>query len=799
MSDYAYAKHDFEKWIDANFDLLKDYEKAIVNVLYNTFDEFTATPIWNPIRNRSKQGGLVDEIKHIDFDNLNIKKPNLPEKGPERIPLKYLTSLTVKNFRGFGDEECRFEFKNNNGKVTLYNLFYGSNGSGKTSFCEALEYCILGTVEEANAKGIPVEKYIRHSECIEKKSENEHVKEEKINELTLEYVNDPFGIENKVGETNKKFVTSKSALEQFRFAFIERNRIDGFSRIGSGNMGDTRQRLATLFGHAQFLDFVNKFSNITILPKELLSEEMRIKTQTVNVPQNILNDLIQKAVDNFLSGTTGKQFIELCEAFENIKDKLDEYVDELLIDTGIQKFLNDARDLYNIMNDDDRDFEGLKKIEIQDGYIKIVFEDQRRGEGNALHLLSEGHIKLLGLSLLLAKALKDDVPFLVFDDIVNAIDDDHRDGIAKMLMTHKESKGTEDLQNKLYAKQLFLTCHGDVFLDQLKKYVTDKDDPDKKLISVFRFIREEHKSNHKYGIEFTKDDESAKTKIQQAIDYINADKKRECATACRQALEIITEQIWKNLGKALQMRFVLEKPHQRIDLRTLVEQIRSETGPDANNDLYKANLQDIHEALKEIETYMNVLNKGVHEDSSTREFTHKEIEKITKLIIKMVKQREMIKKTVEEYEEFTRVKKIWCAGSKVGAINKQFKKNNVSNPEQERADDVSKKAQELNNKLQKLNNDINCLKKFLGKTEILQSTNENDIQMLNDVRLLRERFEAELKEFGDPLDDLERDIEVDYRSLIKIIKSFDNIVEGKLNYFVKFGKNDSDLDLVQES
>ena len=65
----------------------------------------------------------------------------------------------------------------------------------------------------------------------------------------------------------------------------------------------------------------------------------------------------------------------------------------------------------------------------------ITFADGSTSE--ALQVLSEGHIKILGLSILLAKAVHDNLNFIIFDDIVNAIDDDHRNGVADLLQIYR--------------------------------------------------------------------------------------------------------------------------------------------------------------------------------------------------------------------------------------------------------------------------------------------------------------------------------------------------------------------------
>lgn len=63
-----------------------------------------------------------------------------------------LDRLTVGPFRGFRVAET-FNFPQ---RITM---FYGPNGSGKTSLCEALELALLGAVDEASAKRIPPQRY----------------------------------------------------------------------------------------------------------------------------------------------------------------------------------------------------------------------------------------------------------------------------------------------------------------------------------------------------------------------------------------------------------------------------------------------------------------------------------------------------------------------------------------------------------------------------------------------------------------------------------------------------------------
>ena len=84
-----------------------------------------AQPQWNEIRT---------DITIINSANSN---------DYQRI--KQLKHMVVGPFRGFARAE---EFNLDSQCV----LIYGPNGTGKSSFCEALEYGLLGSVSEAETK-----------------------------------------------------------------------------------------------------------------------------------------------------------------------------------------------------------------------------------------------------------------------------------------------------------------------------------------------------------------------------------------------------------------------------------------------------------------------------------------------------------------------------------------------------------------------------------------------------------------------------------------------------------------------
>ena len=118
--------------------------------------------------------------------------------------LRRLGSLTVGPFRGFQRAQ---EFDVSNQAV----LLYGPNGSGKSSFCEALEYGLLGEVNDCSAKRMQPAEYLK----------NARIKTFEIPKLTAQYEN---------GDVKKRL---SPTITLIGFCFVEKNRFDDFSRIAS--------------------------------------------------------------------------------------------------------------------------------------------------------------------------------------------------------------------------------------------------------------------------------------------------------------------------------------------------------------------------------------------------------------------------------------------------------------------------------------------------------------------------------------------------------------------------------------
>lgn len=95
------------------------------------------------------QGQRIRAIIQLAQDNWHtlscVIQPSVENLTAYKSPITQLKSLKVGPFRGFSREET-FDLTSN------LVLIYGPNGTGKSSFCEALEYSLLGNVAEAESK-----------------------------------------------------------------------------------------------------------------------------------------------------------------------------------------------------------------------------------------------------------------------------------------------------------------------------------------------------------------------------------------------------------------------------------------------------------------------------------------------------------------------------------------------------------------------------------------------------------------------------------------------------------------------
>jgi recombinational DNA repair ATPase RecF len=223
------ARQDFERfvrWLHEPERQAPEQARRVANLTLANFDAVASTA-----RQHNNRSQLLARLARRDLATTPADLPQLPEAAPEgQWPWRRLRSLTLGPFRGFREPET-FDLSK---RVVLC---YGPNGSGKSSLCEALEYALRGAVEEAGSKRIEQRDYLA----------NIHAGRFANPTLTA---TDAEGGEVPV-------IADEDA---FRFFFIEKNRIDNFSRIAATSPGRRTDLIATLFGMDQFNDFASHFN-----------------------------------------------------------------------------------------------------------------------------------------------------------------------------------------------------------------------------------------------------------------------------------------------------------------------------------------------------------------------------------------------------------------------------------------------------------------------------------------------------------------------------------------------------------
>ena len=201
--------------------------RKIANIILKNID--TLIPL------TTRQGQRIQSVVPLvraNWSTINTTTPAPTENDKEQsFSFNKITKLITGPFRGFAKQE---EFDLN----SLLVLIYGPNGTGKSSFCEALEYALLGSVADAESKRF--------------KNQDDYLK----NAHTNSYVKPTILGINNHGEEEP--VQPNDAL--YRFCFVEKNRIDSFSRIAAHAPAKQTELISTLFGLESFNEFVRNFS-----------------------------------------------------------------------------------------------------------------------------------------------------------------------------------------------------------------------------------------------------------------------------------------------------------------------------------------------------------------------------------------------------------------------------------------------------------------------------------------------------------------------------------------------------------
>src|ERR1700754_3268580 len=208
----------FRQWLDAQ-NPAADVRTVCAVVEQNMGDIAQTT---HHSGQRSKR--LIPLLRDRMDQEIAVAGQEVPQAGA--VPWRRLLRLEIGPFRGFRHPET-FDLSS----PTV--LVLGPNGSGKSSLCEALEFALLGSVQEEDERSV--------RRFLDNVHEGSHVLPRLICEVN--------------GKEHEMFPDE----ELHRFIIVERNRIEGFARIGARSASAATKMLAMLFGIAPFNDFVSNF------------------------------------------------------------------------------------------------------------------------------------------------------------------------------------------------------------------------------------------------------------------------------------------------------------------------------------------------------------------------------------------------------------------------------------------------------------------------------------------------------------------------------------------------------------
>ncbi len=277
-----------------------------------------------------------------------------------------------------------------------------------------------------------------------------------------------------------------------------------------------------------------------------------------------------------------------------------------------------TKEFYNIINSHDAEVERIKSLKLptkSGEKIEVEFFN-RTGYFDALQVFSEGHIKIFGLSLLLSKAVIQDFGFIVFDDIINAIDDNHRDGVAELLMKSESLKG----------RQYIITCHGDNFIVELESKLGPSEC--QKNVKSYNFLPVEGMENN--GIKVITG--TSKNYLLRAKNEYEKNNLKDAVGRCRQSLEMMTERICRIIQKEYTERIPVEiyKPGDRPDLYSmmcgLIKRLERKPG--------KEELVIELKTIKEKYSWW-LLNKGIHVEIGLPEYEREDVKRMIKSLEKI--------------------------------------------------------------------------------------------------------------------------------------------------------------------
>ena len=294
-------------------------------------------------------------------------------------------------------------------------------------------------------------------------------------------------------------------------------------------------------------------------------------------------------------------------AYETFREKLLQYNANLPL--ALAADLNEKTlKFYNAINKHDHVSDRLKSLALPTATgqkVEIEFEGGQKCD--ALQVLSEGHIRCLGLAILLSKIVRDNLPFLIFDDVVNSIDDEHRSGIVDLILGDDEIK----------KRQLIITTHGEDFVKRLENAIPKADY--KTTVCRIDFLMPVDSKRI-----FVKLD-SPRHYLVVAEQSFQEGKVRDCLSYVRKSFEELLNRLWKKVaskGHSAQIQVGLRGPGGSPDLMALANGLLTFISRKEVT-VFKGVIPSLSQMLGRERTHAvewNYLNKGTHEEGRGEEF-----------------------------------------------------------------------------------------------------------------------------------------------------------------------------------
>jgi len=299
--------------------------------------------------------------------------------------------------------------------------------------------------------------------------------------------------------------------------------------------------------------------------------------------------------------------IQFAEAYVSFREKLLKY--NIGLPLSLASNLNEKTlKFYNAINRHDHPSDRLKSLSLPTAAgqrLEIVYVDGKACD--ALHVLSEGHIRCLGLSILLSKIVQDDLPFLIFDDVVNSIDDEHRTGIVELLLGDEE----------ICKRQLIITTHGEDFVKRLENAVPKASYKDTVCRIDFLVPMESKRILIKL--------DSPRHYLIVAEQSYNDGRIRDCLSYVRKSFEELLNRLWKKIGNksfSVQIQVGLRAPGGMPDLMALANGLHTFLSKKEIT-VYQAVIPLLANLTGRQKTHAvewAYLNKGTHEENKEEEF-----------------------------------------------------------------------------------------------------------------------------------------------------------------------------------